>query len=116
MPNAINTPTLATSAAHKTAPAIANERLTLNRAGQVVLTLKTAYRDSITHIVMSPLEFTQRLAAVVSRPRLHLIRFHGVLACVDKCHGRSCAPRSFPAHWRKQASTQPFTRITRRHV
>ncbi|MGH8526306.1 MAG: transposase, partial [Gammaproteobacteria bacterium] len=73
----------------------ANERLTLNRAGQVVLTLKTPYRDGTTHIVMSPLEFMQRLAALVPRPRLHLIassarqagpipgpgfRFHGVLA------------------------------------
>lgn len=40
-----------------TRPAVANERLTLNRAGQVVLTLKTPYRDGTTHIVMSPLEF-----------------------------------------------------------
>ena len=31
-------------------------------------------------MVMSPLEFMQRLAALVPRPRLHLIRFHGVLA------------------------------------
>ncbi len=38
------------------------------------------YRDGTTHIVMSPLEFMQRLAALVPRPRLHLIRFHGVLA------------------------------------
>ena len=29
---------------------------------------------------MSPLEFMQRLAALVPRPRLHLIRFHGVIA------------------------------------
>ena len=29
---------------------------------------------------MSPLEFMQRLAALAPRPRLHLIRFHGVLA------------------------------------
>jgi hypothetical protein len=29
---------------------------------------------------MSPLEFMQRLVALVPRPRLHLIRFHGVLA------------------------------------
>ena len=29
---------------------------------------------------MSPLEFMQRLAALVPQPRLHLIRFHGVLA------------------------------------
>ena len=33
-----------------------------------------------THIVMSPLELMQRLAALVPRSRLHLIRFHGVLA------------------------------------
>jgi hypothetical protein len=29
--------------------------------------------------ILSPLEFMQRLAALVPRPRLHLIRFHGVL-------------------------------------
>ena len=63
-----------------TRPAIANERLTLNSAGKVVLTLKTPYRDGTTHIVLSPLEFMQRLAALVPRPRLNLIRFHGVLA------------------------------------
>ena len=42
--------------------------------------LKSVYKDGTTHIVMSPLEFMQRLAALVPRPRLHLIRFHGVLA------------------------------------
>jgi len=40
----------------------------------VVLRLKTPWRDGTTHIVMSPLEFMQRLAARVPRPRLHLIR------------------------------------------
>jgi Putative transposase len=62
------------------APAIANERLTRNRAGDVVLQLKSPYHDGTTHIVMSPLELMQRLAALVPRPRLHLIRFPGVLA------------------------------------
>ena len=52
----------------------------MNRAGQVVLKLKTPYRDGTSQLVMSPLEFMQRLAALVPRPRLHLIRFHGVLA------------------------------------
>src|SRR5262245_20010501 len=61
-------------------PAIANERLKRNRAGQVVLQLKRLYKDGTTHIVMEPLEFMERLAALVPRPRLHLIRFHGVLA------------------------------------
>ena len=44
-----------------TRPAIANERLSVNRAGQVVLKLKTPYRDGTSHIVMSLLEFMQRL-------------------------------------------------------
>jgi len=45
-----------------------------------VLQLKSPWRDGTTHISMSPLEFMQRLAALVPRPRLHLTRFHGVLA------------------------------------
>jgi Putative transposase len=63
-----------------TRPAIANERLKRNHAGDVVLQLKSPYKDGATHIVMSPLEFMQRLAALVPRPKLHLTRFHGVLA------------------------------------
>jgi hypothetical protein len=36
--------------------------------------VKTPWRGGTTHLVMSPLEFMQRLAALVPRPRLHLIR------------------------------------------
>jgi Putative transposase len=57
-----------------TRPAISDERVELNAAGQLVLRLKTSWRDGTTHLVMSPLEFMQRLAALVPRPRLHLIR------------------------------------------
>jgi hypothetical protein len=90
-----------------TRPALANERVQTNAAGQVVLKLKTPWRDGTTHLVLrrdtdspvdclcqpkgpssararparlSPLEFMQRLTAPAPRPRLHLIRFHGVLA------------------------------------
>jgi len=90
-----------------TRPALANERVQSNAAGQVMLKRKTPWRDGTTHLVLrrdtnspvdclcqpkgpssararparlSPLEFMQRLAALVPRPRLHLIRFHGVLA------------------------------------
>ena len=63
-----------------TRPALANERVQTNAAGQVVLKLKTPWRNVTTHLVLSPLELTHRLAALVPKPRLHLIRFHGVLA------------------------------------
>src|SRR5262249_31338994 len=49
-------------------------------ANQVVLQLKSPYKDGTTHVVMSPMEFMESLAALVPGPRLHLIRFHGVLA------------------------------------
>jgi hypothetical protein len=57
-----------------TRPALSDERVQLNAVGQVELKLKTPWRDGTTHLVMSPLEFMQRLAALVPRPRLHLIR------------------------------------------
>jgi hypothetical protein len=57
-----------------TRPALPDERVHLNAAGQVELKLKTPWRDGTTHLVMSPLEFMQRLATLVPRPRLHLIR------------------------------------------
>ncbi len=56
-----------------TRPAISNERLSINRDGNAVLKLKTPWRNGVTHIVLTPMEFMQRLAALVPRPRLHLI-------------------------------------------
>ena len=58
-----------------TRPALANDRVQTNAARQVVLKLKTPWRDGTTHLVMSPLELMQRLAALVLGPRLHLIGF-----------------------------------------
>jgi hypothetical protein len=63
-----------------TRPALSDERIQVNAAGQVQLELKTPWRDGTTHLVLSPLEFMLRLAALMPRPRLHLIRYHGVLA------------------------------------
>jgi hypothetical protein len=40
----------------------------------VELKLKPPWRDGTTHLVMSRLEFMQRLAALMPRPRQHLIR------------------------------------------
>ncbi|MGH8566326.1 MAG: transposase [Gammaproteobacteria bacterium] len=65
-----------------------------------MLRLKCPYHDGTTHIVMSPLEPMQRLAALVPSPRLHLIRFHGVLALMP-----SRVPRSFHPQGTKQATS-----------
>lgn len=50
--------------------ALSDDRVQLNAAAQVELELKTPWRDGTTTLVMSPLEFMQRLAALVLRLRL----------------------------------------------
>jgi hypothetical protein len=61
-------------------PPLAVDRLALTSSGQVRYTLKTPYRDGTTHIVMEPLDFMARLAALVPPQRMHLTRYHGVFA------------------------------------
>ena len=51
-------------------PPVAIERLDLTAQGQVRYRLKTAYRDGTTHIVLEPLDFIARLAALVPPPRV----------------------------------------------
>jgi hypothetical protein len=41
---------------------------------------KHPFRDGSTHVVLEPLDFIARLAALVPRPRRNLTRFHGVFA------------------------------------
>jgi hypothetical protein len=61
-------------------PPVALERLDLTAQGQVRYRMKTPYRDGTTHIVLEPVDFIARLAALVPPPRVHLTRFHGVFA------------------------------------
>jgi len=49
---------------HISHQALSDERVQCNAAGQVEFKLKTPWRDGTTHLVMSPLEFIQRLAAL----------------------------------------------------
>jgi len=61
-------------------PAIAEERLALTQRGDIQLQLKTPYRDGTTYVILEPLDFLARLAALVPPPRMHLTRYHGVFA------------------------------------
>ena len=68
-----------------TRPAIAEQRLAVASNGNVIVerrpvTLKTPYDDGTSHVVLSPMEFMGRLAALVPKPRVNLTRFHGVLS------------------------------------
>ncbi len=61
-------------------PAVSEKRLSLSAHGNVRYQLKTPYRDGTTHVIFEPLDFIARLAALVPKPRVNLIRFHGVFA------------------------------------
>ena len=63
-----------------TRPAIAEKRLSLTTQGWVRYQLKSPYRDGTTHVVLEPLDFIARLAALVPSPRVNLTRYHGVFA------------------------------------
>ena len=61
-------------------PAVSNEHLSVNDRAQVVYRLKHPFGDGTTHVVLDPIDFIARLAALVPRPRAHLTRYHGVFA------------------------------------
>ncbi len=48
--------------------------------GHVVYELKRPWRDGSTHVVFDPITFLERLAALIPRPRVNLVTYHGVLA------------------------------------
>jgi hypothetical protein len=61
-------------------PPVASERLSQQPDGRLVYQLRRRWRDGTTHMVFEPLEFMEKLAALVPRPRSHMVRYHGVLA------------------------------------
>ena len=57
-------------------PPIATKRFSVDGRGRVVYQYRQPFRDGSTHVVLEPLDFIARLAALVPRPRLNLTRFH----------------------------------------
>ena len=60
-------------------PPVTETRLHLTSEGQVRLELRQPWRDGTTDVVFDPVEFLERLAVLVPRPRINLILYHGVL-------------------------------------
>ena len=73
---------------------IATKRLSVDDRGRVVYRYKHPFRDGSTHVVLEPLDFIARLAALVPRPRVNLTRFHGVFAPNFKHRERIVPQRS----------------------
>ncbi len=63
-----------------TRPAVASKRLRLLSGDRVAIDLRHEWSDGTTTVILDPLDFISRLAALVPPPRTNLVRYHGVLA------------------------------------
>ena len=65
-------------------PPLATGRLARVDDERLSFRLKTPWADGTTHLILSPLELIEKLAALVPPPRVNLVRYHGVLAAHAK--------------------------------
>lgn len=78
-------------------PAVAQDQLRLRDDGRIVLALKTAWADGTRQLAFEPLELLEKLAALVPRPRINLVVYHGVLAPHSSWRARVVAHGAPPA-------------------
>jgi hypothetical protein len=50
-------------------PPLAQHRVQLRADGRVLVTLKTVWRDGTSHLLFEPIEFLEKLAAIIPAPR-----------------------------------------------
>ena len=61
-------------------PPLAQERIERTTDGKVVLRLRRTWQDGTRAICFEPLEFLEKLAAMIPKPRINLLVYHGVVA------------------------------------
>lgn len=60
--------------------AFSEQRLSMTQHEQVRYELKTPYRDGSTHVLFSPIDFIDKLTALIPAPRINRTRFYGFFA------------------------------------
>ena len=61
-------------------PPLAQDRLRLRADGRVLVELKTMWRDGTSHFLFEPIEVLEKRAAIIPRPAVNLLLYHGILA------------------------------------
>lgn len=85
-------------------PPFAPSQVSLDDDGNVRFRLGHPFADGTTHFVWRPDAFLARLAALIPRPRKHLLTYHGVLAPNHR-YRRSVVRKPRPPTRRKGAAT-----------
>ncbi|MBF0367453.1 MAG: transposase [Oligoflexia bacterium] len=67
-------------------PALSNSRISEDEQGNIIYALKIPYTDGTTHLKFTIEEFIVALVALIPPPRVHLVRYHGLLGpnCKDR--------------------------------
>lgn len=61
-------------------PPLAHARIRERENGDIVYKLKNPFYDGTTHVIFTPIEFIEKLAALIPKPRAHLTRYAGVFS------------------------------------
>ena len=78
-------------------PALSLERLARLPDGRIAVAFKKARPDGGTHLILEPVEFMEKLAALVSPPRAHLTCYDGVFAPRHRRRREVVEPSAEPA-------------------
>jgi len=68
-------------------PPLAQDRLQLTDDGRVLMELRRPWSDGTTHLVFAGVELLEKLAAIIPRPRINLVLYHGVLGARARWRG-----------------------------
>lgn len=61
-------------------PPLAHARIKQRDIGDINYKLKNPFHDGTTHVIFTPMEFVEKLAALIPKPRAHLTRYAGVFS------------------------------------
>ncbi|WP_106089402.1 transposase [Enhygromyxa salina] len=77
-------------------PPIAQERLELTADRRCRYNFRHAWKNGVHAVLLAPLDLIARLCALIPPPRLHMLRYHGVLAAHANRSGwrPACWPES----------------------
>ncbi len=69
-------------------PPLAQERIEAHPSGKLRYTFKRAWKDGTVALLLEPLDLIARVCALIPPPRLHLVRYHGVLSSHAKARSK----------------------------
>ena len=78
-------------------PSISTDRMSLTKTGDIKYELKKAWKNGVTHVVLSPHELIEKLSALIPQPRMHLVRYRialNYLHCVASSKNHPQLPTS----------------------